>query len=359
MLTRLRSIGLIVSAVALGCTPSVDVDATAGSADTSTTSAGAGGAPNTTSAGGSGGAMLSDPGVRLSQGEPCCSIHDGKGTCCDKPDPDPGSVGPWEIFGVDDAVEVAYLGDHACVRRANGKVACWGWNTAGQLGLAGDVGASIKHPTDLPGVQVDRLAGGGHTTCGIEPSGQAICWGNIGIFSSDPATGAGQTPVPVPGAPHAVDIALSASEGAVVLADGSVLHWGNAEAPLAMVPGITDAVKVAVCSTWDKHPPTCALRANGTVVCWTNITPVTPVADLAGVVQLSGAEYGNLCARTGDGRVVCLTNYVAPGVINVTPLDIHDAIDVSAGNKGVCAVRQNGSIACWDYSGNPTPFPPT
>lgn len=358
MLAYLRCFGVVVSALALGCGPSVVEEVSAGSSGSGSGSgsAGAGGS-------GAGGAapMLKDPGVRLSQGEPCCIIQGGTGTCCTKPAglASPGSVGPWEIVGIADAVEVTFGPDVACVRRATGNVACWGWNHLGQLGLAVDLGATAKHPTELPKVLVNRLVSGDHTVCGIESSGQAICWGAAPPSQlPSPPNGVTQAPLDLPGVPHAVDVALATNRGCVARADGSVLCWGWAS-PLAAVPGIDDAVKIAACEPLGMNPAACAARADGSVVCWSDDYPPTPVAGLQGVVQLSGSTFGGeICARTADGRVLCMSNDVfQPKAIKATPIDVHDATDLSTGYSGVCAVREDGSVACWDHGGNPTPFP--
>ncbi len=353
----LRHAGLVLAGLSLGCGSLVVQPTSSGTTDASATSTGTGGASPATGVGGS---QLADPGVRLSQGEPCCAIHDGVGTCCHQPNGDPpGSSGPWEIVGIDDAVEAVFGGHHACVRHATGKVACWGSSEFGELGLAVDVNGTAKHPTDLPQVQVTRLATSERSICGIEPSGQAICWGQ-GLLGA-PSGETSQAPVHVPGASHVIDIAMSLNRACAVGADGSVLCWGSGAPTPVAVEGLKDAVKVAVCEPLGDDLEGCAVRADGTVACWGNwgSAAATPVPGLEGVVQLGGSVFGSsICARTGDGRIFCLSaTSVAGTPVSVTPIDVHDAIDMSAGYHGVCAARSSGSVACWTSGGVEVPFP--
>lgn len=89
------------------------------------------------------------------------------------------------------------------------------------------------------------------------------------------------------------------------------------DAPVA-VTGLTDVVQV---SAGDHHA--CAVRADGTVVCW--------------------SDRGN--GRLGDGGSVA-GNEVSP----VTVSGLTDALAVTAGNWHSCAGTQSGAVWCWDYN---------
>ncbi len=68
---------------------------------------------------------------------------------------------------------------HACARRLNGQVVCWGSNTLGQLGLGSADPTSSDRPVDVVELdEVVQLSVGGLHTCVRTGSGQLECWGD-------------------------------------------------------------------------------------------------------------------------------------------------------------------------------------
>jgi hypothetical protein len=163
--------------------------------------------------------------------------------------------------------------------------------------------------------------------------------------------------VPVDGASAAADVAMTAEYSCAALQDGSVICWVDHAEP-TVVPGVTDAVNVAVAMPDATGQAIgCAVRADSTIACWSTGDAV-PVPGLTGVVQISGSLWtDNLAARTKDGHV-SLLHSDASAAITTQLLDIQDAVDVSAGYRGICAVHAgDGSIECWDSSGVGSTFP--
>jgi alpha-tubulin suppressor-like RCC1 family protein len=114
---------------------------------------------------------------------------------------------------------------------------------------------------------------------------------------------------------------------------------------------------------------TCALRQNGTVLCWgtgplgvvntsSSPTPVQ-VANLYDAVVISAGTY-HACAVRGTGGVVCW-GWNADGQLgNGSQLDsdtpvavqtLSDAADVSAGGRHTCALEGDGTTYCWGWNG--------
>ncbi|MGH7435602.1 MAG: RCC1 domain-containing protein [Polyangiaceae bacterium] len=119
-----------------------------------------------------------------------------------------------------------------------------------------------------------------------------------------------------------------------VRADGSVTCWGSngseqlgnrtsAGSRPAMVPGVSGAVGVAAGFDFS-----CALAHDGTASCWGN--------DSNG--------------QLGDGAPTALPNMtLLTGIAPVTGLTTGAAI--SAGYDDTCALRLDGTVACWGYGG--------
>src|SRR6266850_2039204 len=91
------------------------------------------------------------------------------------------------------------VGDHACARRSDGRVVCWGANRFGATGAReGDmepaVVSFIRDATDVAGVHdAVRVLLAGRRACALAADGAAICWG--------PAEGAALVPREWPPAP--------------------------------------------------------------------------------------------------------------------------------------------------------------
>lgn len=136
-------------------------------------------------------------------------------------------VGPIQpAVGLTDAVEVATGLAHTCARRANGRVACWGFNSNGQLGDGTLTDRDV--PTEVAGLtDAVAITAGALFTCALRADGRASCWG----YNGD-----GQ------------------------LGDGT---YTDRATPAAVVSGLSDAVAI---DAGGGHA--CAVRGDGTVACW-------------------------------------------------------------------------------------------
>ena len=252
-------------------------------------------------------------------------------------------------------------GGHTCAL-FSGSVRCWGRGIAGQLGygntrtigdneIPGAVG-----PVDLgAGGPATAISAGSDHTCALLSNARVRCWG----FGGDGRLGYRDTS-----------------------------NIGDDEAPAAAGPVELGGPATAI-SAGTAH--TCALLANGDVVCWgfgadgrlgyrnTSNIGDNEAPALAGPVPLGApataitAGAGHTCALLNNGRVRCW-GFAAEGRLGygdeknigddeiptaVGPVDLGDvggpvrtATAISAGSDHTCALLDNARVRCWGYAGD-------
>ncbi|HVY39747.1 MAG TPA: RCC1 repeat-containing protein [Polyangia bacterium] len=288
------------------------------------------------------------------------------------------------VTGLEGAVALASGDRHACAVVAAGAVACWGADDTGQLGDGG--GPDRLTPVTVPGVVgAAAVAAGAGFSCALLNTGGAVCWGddrNGELGDGAPATVL-RGPTAVAGLPTATALSANGQHACAILADGSLVCWGNnATGQLgdgtlvnrprpAVVAGLHDVHAVA---TGLSH--TCALSDAG-LSCWgsnsqgqlgtdtgTSAAPVTapvPVPLVASPVAIAaGAQH--TCAVRSTGAVLCWgqngTGQLGEGSMSslaepvpVTGLDT--GLAVTAGTTFSCARTTDGAVFCWgdDHDG--------
>lgn len=135
------------------------------------------------------------------------------------------------------AVEVVAGHRHACARRTDGAVHCWGSNSTGQLGDGTTTGGSTPRAvTGLAGVAQLAAEGDGFsaTTCARMADGTARCWGanHRGQLGDGTMTDRRvPTPVLAPGGAGMLtgvtDLAVGGIHACAVVAGGAVACWGR------------------------------------------------------------------------------------------------------------------------------------
>lgn len=188
--------------------------------------------------------------------------------------------------------------DHTCAVRTDGTIWCWGYAREGQLGdgTGGDDDQMRTSPVRVHrGSSVLRdmvkVAAGGSHTCAVRDDGRVLCWG----YDGSGQLGDGH---------HGSDLRRYS---AVFVRRGS----GHLTGVKAVTAG-------------GEH--TCALRSNGTVVCW------------------GYAEFGAL----GDGTTGD-TNHVRTKAVGVRRGSgyLDRVVAIAAGDRHTCALRRDRSVWCW------------
>lgn len=280
--------------------------------------------------------------------------------------------------GIVDAVAIASGNFYSCALLSGGQVRCWGDNSSGQLG-DGTVAGRLT-PVSVKGLSlVTAIAAGARHACALLANGSVSCWGqNFFGQLGDGTTVNRLTPVPAVLPLPALSIAVGSDYTCAVLVDGKARCWGfnfagqlgdgtttNRTTP-TLVSGLSDVVAL---TAGDAH--TCAQHAGGGVYCWgdnrfgalgdgTTVRQLEPVsvnqafgatAVEAGVFHTC-ATYANGFSRcwgrnffgqVGDGTTI---DRLAPAVVrDIAGTSLAERVAV--GERHSCAVRDNGTVACW------------
>ena len=215
---------------------------------------------------------------------------------------------------------------HACALTFAGRVLCWGYNIAGQLGRGFKNEVPRPDPQSISElVFTDLSAGFGHT-CGVTDAGGAVCWG----FNEFGLLGTGDTeerlrPTAVAEGFTFRRIETGGHFTCGITIDSDVYCWGwGWEGRLGTgnmddhyTPAEVLMPEAAAALDAGQHH-TCAIGQSGALYCW-------------------GVNYsGQLGVGDFDRRV-------APTIV---PLD-EPVVQVSAGFLHTCAITADERLYCW------------
>ena len=266
----------------------------------------------------------------------------------------PCSPTPVAVSGLVGATAIASGGAHNCALLGGGKVACWGNNDSGQLGIGAATGpqacgvnavACSTTPVPVDGLaEVTAITAGGSYTCALLMNGTVACWGDnsLGQLGNGSSTGS-STPVLVPGLSGVTAIGAGYGHACALRSEGAVVCWGDDQAgqvgndmtgpdtcgttPCSRTPAVVgmlaNATAIAVGAL-----DTCALLGGGTVECWGD--------------NVSG-ELGN-GMRTGPE--ICALG-VACSKKPVAVYGLTGATAIAAGGASACAVVGGTTVECW------------
>ena len=125
--------------------------------------------------------------------------------------------------------------DHTCASKFDGSVHCWGWNSSGQLGDGANADHMAAKPVVFTGmtavtakVASNAISAGGIHTCAIKTNGDVACWG----FNSTGQLGNGTNidsnlPVPVVIAGSVTAVSAGTNHTCALKTNGDVTCWGQ------------------------------------------------------------------------------------------------------------------------------------
>lgn len=303
--------------------------------------------------------------------------------------------------------------DHTCAVDHVGNARCWGDGGYGQLGQESRANLGDgpnEMGENLPPINlgtdrtVQKLACGRFHSCALLHGGSVKCWGSnsagqLGQGStSQLGDDAGEMGDELPeidlgSGRTAVDIAAGGSQSCAILDDGTVKCWGNG---VGNVPGeMGDALppmdfgqKVVQMAVGDTAA--CALLEDMSLKCWgsgskgqlgqgtsssisASQAPSFPAVDVGGGVMKVAAGWYHVCAILDNGSMACWgdgsrgqlgsgsTSNIGdqPGEMgeNLPVVDVgsgRSVLDISLNGYHSCALLDDFSTKCWgdttDYS---------
>jgi alpha-tubulin suppressor-like RCC1 family protein len=282
-------------------------------------------------------------------------------------------------------------GGTASAGSASGGSASGGAPPVGGAGTAGSAaggigpgvgGASAGGAGGAP-AEVISVSAGKNFTCSVLSDGTVWCSGTNAAAQLGAPVGTptqSNTPRQLTKVTDAVVVSAGAAHACAILADRSLVCWGDnsagqlgggtfgvpSDAPVAVDLGGGVVMDVAA---GQNH--TCALLDTGIVKCWgendlgqlgnpyyqTSPVPVEIESDGVPVPNLIALSSGNAfsCAVQSGGALYCWgdnsngqmgQSYYAPQT-SPTPVYGVNAVDVSTGGEHVCAILYDGSVSCW------------
>jgi alpha-tubulin suppressor-like RCC1 family protein len=308
--------------------------------------------------------------------------------------PDASAV-PVDVAGLDPGVTAIAAGSVGgggaadgdnCAVTGEGAVQCWGRNVYGQLG--NDTTFDSPAPVRVSGLTgAKAVAAGWEHSCALTLGGGVTCWGSgfVGQLG-DGSRNSSLTPVPVEGASSGIAaIGAGMTHNCALTLEGGVRCWGedlygqlgifladNRSLVPVDVPGLGS--NVTAIGVGEAH--TCAVNADGGVVCWGNnghgqcgngvdahsfsaVEQVRPTAvvGLPSRVTAIAAGTDHTCALTTAGGVLCWGWNATGQLGNGTASDsaVPSAVvglesgvaAIAAGAWHTCAVTTAGAVLCW------------
>jgi hypothetical protein len=201
----------------------------------------------------------------------------------------------------------------ACALRKDGSVACWG---------------NITQPS----VALVSLSLDDDAACGVQPDASISCWGFDPFGATSPPALSGYSAV-----------ALGGQLSCGVHLDHSLACWGSSAAVAKVPANLKDVAQVCA-----RSGTACARHDDGSVECFGfggYVSTEVPAPN-AGFVDVTCGDY-HACALRQDGTAVCWGEIGLPAGAQIPAGEESGYTDLEAGYEHTCGLKQDGSVACW------------
>lgn len=302
---------------------------------------------------------------------------------------------PLYVAGLFRVASVDAGGHHSCALTAARQAYCWGWNGAGELGVAASGTASAVPVAVQTGARFADIAvsawpdpqgtqaGRGHT-CGITTDAALLCWGEGGQGQlGRTGTAASHVPAAVAGGGTWVAVSTGGRHTCGITTAGQTYCWGldgqgqvGAPTTETCVPGTGSGTAVPCASAPARvsgglaftrisagTAHTCALTAAGEAYCWgrndsgqlgngTTVDADAPVAVLGGhTYRAIHAGGTHTCANAISGAVYCWGNNSSYQVGHVDMTRVTSPVYGAGSHSGSgwaynCGLSASGEAYC-------------
>lgn len=266
---------------------------------------------------------------------------------------------------------------HSCLVLHAGAVECFGLNEHGQLGDGGTGHRVTAAPVTGLNDATQVVVGAAHS-CALRDGGTVACWGRNDTGQlGDGSEAASTVPVVVTGLPEVAALSAGAHHTCAVTTAGAAWCWGaNASGQLGDGSTIERSTPVAVSAplpdlaqvdAGGEH--TCAVTTAGAAWCWgenaqgqlgtgddaPSALPV-PVPGLSTGVDSVAAGIAHACAVRDDGSVACWGRNIdaqagspasPPQRVPVAVEGLQHVTRITAGRTHSCALRSDAGVTCW------------
>lgn len=285
---------------------------------------------------------------------------------------------------LDDVKTVAGGAYHSCALTNEGRAYCWGSSVLGALGNGGsraNVVTSYDGTRRIPtavavmgGYRFSQIDAGLDSTCGVLTDGRLACWGNNSFGQLGLGDTANRNTPTIVALSDVTSVSMGEANACAIVSGGTLYCWGKNLGQQLGIGNSQNQTRPARVSSLNKvtavslgQNSSCAINASGQLFCWgsnpfgqlglgdtTTRSYPTRVTTLENVTKVAVGS-AHACALVSSGEVYCFGGNKADGLLGngsgarstrPTLAAISGVTDLSAGYFHTCAVA-SGAMYCW------------
>lgn len=263
--------------------------------------------------------------ISVAGGSTCGLVNDGSLACWGFQylPPGPGFYVPGAVPSGTGFKLVTQGKSGACAQKADDTWVCWGAQYTEPIGGPPPPPSPALTPPNVP---MASVAIGKNAACGVQADKTIRCWGTDRAGETYPPPGQFKT------------ISSTFDEACAIRTDDAVQCWGNGRSGQTVAP---NAIKVSSISTSQHHA--CAVQDDGAIYCWGRAQDAfSPISD-----PYTGCPLKSSVGYNAQGQPVCLPYFNGDRVQAPQEQSFRQVV---SGLAHSCALRHDGSVACWGDS---------